>query len=91
MTTATTTPTRELLGNITIAGTTYSVFRLPCGMKSRAMGIRNRFAIEGPKGGQFFVTDFGPAFTMTSVSINGFARPLRGLKREHLAAFGVEA
>lgn len=87
MTTATTTPTREFLGTITIAGTSYRVFRLSA---SPALRIFNRFAIEGPRGGQFFVTDFGPRYTMTSVSLTGQPRPLRGLKREHLAAFGVE-
>lgn len=86
MTTATT-PTRELLGQIQILGRTYLVYRLPA---SPALRIANRFAIEGPKGGQFFVTDFGPRYTMTSVSLTGQPRPLRGLKREHLAAFGVE-
>lgn len=80
------------LGEITINGTRYKVSALPTGEKARGLGIRGNYAVEGPKGSKFLVTDHGPRYELTSVSVTGSApRPLRGLKRSHFAAFGVEA
>lgn len=92
--TTTTTPAQLLaiaLGEITINGTRYTVSALPTSDKAKAIGIRANFAVEGPKGSKFLVTDHGPRYQLTSVSVTGSQpRPLRGLKRSHMAPFGVE-
>jgi hypothetical protein len=81
------------LGQTVINGTTYQVYNLGVLENARKAGIVANFALEGPRGAKFFVTDHGPKYQLNSVAVGGgrswqcAARPLRGLKREHLSLF----
>ncbi len=88
---------RTPIGVISIGKTVYQVFRLEVGENSKGAGIRHNFALEGPRGAMFFVTDHGPKYLINSVSMGTknskrliAFRPLKGLTRAHLAPFGVE-
>ncbi len=72
---------------IRINGTSYKVQKLET---SKGAGIVGNYSVEGPRSSRFFVTDYGPKFHLVSVSVTGWPRPLKGLKREHLASLGVE-
>jgi hypothetical protein len=84
--------TDEPIGVVTVGRTVYTVYRLPVAEASRAAGVANRFAMEGPKGAAYLVTDWGVGYRINSVRVSRSCapRPLRDLTREHLAAFGVE-
>lgn len=75
--------TKTLLGHTTVGRTTCQVYRLD--------GYTGKYALEGPRGACYFVTDHGPAYQINSVAIGGarpwtpVPRPLRGLTRAHLA------
>lgn len=79
------------IGLVQVGKTTYTVHRLATGPNARAAGIENNFALIGPKGAQFFVTDHGPRYLLNAIAIGVSISPrrMRGLTREHLAAFGV--
>lgn len=84
------------LGLATVGRTVYHVYDITVGPNAAKAGVRHNFALVGPRGAQYFVTDHGPRYELNSVSMGG-ARPwmpsprsLRGLERSHLAAFGVE-
>jgi len=85
-----------LLGLALIGRTTYRVYDITVGPNAAKAGVVHNFALEGPRGAQYFVTDHGPKYELCSVSMGGARpwmpspRPLRGLDRKHLAAFGVE-
>lgn len=86
------------IGHTVINGTTYSVHRLSTGPNSSRAGILGNYALKGPNGATYFVTDYGPKYQINSVSCGGSKhqrwtpapRPLRGLTREHLSLF-IEA
>jgi hypothetical protein len=87
-------PTADnFLGIVTVGKTPYQVHRLPVEANSAAAGVVARFAMIGPRGSQVFVTDWGKGFRLNAVCMGGGVswraqpRPLRGLTREHLAAF----
>src|SRR5262245_30183031 len=86
---------KEHKGQTVIHGTTYQVYQLPTGENSHKAGIIGHWALEGPRGACYFVTDYGPSYQLNSVAVGGSqtqhwtpaARPLRGLTREHLRLF----
>jgi hypothetical protein len=90
------------VGMTMVAGTAYKVYDLGVGENAKRAGIRGNYALEGPRGAQYFVTDHGPKFRLNVVAMGGDStrpnwRPsptnignLRHLKREDLSAFGVE-
>lgn len=89
---------RTPIGVISIGRTVYQVFRLETGENAKRAGIRGNYALEGPRGAMFLVTDHGPKYQINSISMGTKGstrliafRPLRGLTRAHLAPFGVEA
>lgn len=83
----------NFLGHTIIGKTAYKVHGLPA---NAAAGIVARFALVGPKGSHYFVTDYGKQYHLNSVCLGGGVswrcapRPLRGLERRHLTLFGVE-
>lgn len=78
------------IGSTVIGKTTYRVHHMPA---KPDVGIVARFALVGPKGSTYMVTDWGNGYGLNSVCLGGGApwqaapRPLRGLTREHLAPF----
>ena len=84
---------KTLVGQVAVGGTTYQVYKLSDGV---ATGYRN-WALEGPTGATYFVTDHGPQYKLNSVATGGSTkawknwtpspRPLRGLTRQTFAAF----
>ena len=90
-------PTDEAIGTTQIGRTTYRVYRLPVLPNTARAGVVNEFALEGPRGAWFLVIDHGPRYKLNSIACGGgrgsllaAPRPLAGLDRKHLAAFGVE-
>ncbi len=85
----------ELLGHTVIGKTAYQVFALAMSESSIAAGVHGRYALIGPNGASYFVTDYGPDFRINSVACGGSKtqhwapspRPLRGLTRAHLSLF----
>ena len=85
--------TKTHIGHTTIGRTTYQIFRLPMGENTKRAGIQGNYALVGPNGASYFVTDHGPKYQLTSVSCGGSKhqrwtpapRPLRGLNRSHLS------
>ena len=83
----------EHVGHTTIGRTVYQIFRLPLGDNTKRAGILGNYALVGPKGATYFVTDHGPAYQLTSVACGGSKhqrwspapRPLRGLNRSSLS------
>ncbi len=93
---------KEPAGWIVVERTTYQVFVLGVGDNSRKYGIVGNYALIGPKGASYFVTDHGPNYKLNSVATGKVgiaanhhsvpaARPLRGLTRDHLARFAQTA
>ncbi len=84
---------QEFIGHAVIGKTAYKVYRLPVGESSRKAGILGNYALEGPRGACYFVTDHGPKFKINSCAVGGArpwnvdARPLRGLTRESISLF----
>ena len=88
---------RVPLGVTAIGRTTYTVYGMTVGPNSARAGVRYNFALEGPRGAAFLVTDYGPRYKLNSISCGGgrgrmtcAPRELRGLQRADLASFGVE-
>lgn len=89
---------RTPIGVISIGKTVYQVFRLEVGENSKGAGIRHNFALEGPRGAMFFVTDHGalvsPFSGRKAISRVGILRAhadaVDQILRSHLAPFGVE-
>lgn len=81
------------IGTVQIGKTVYIVRRLPIGENTAAAGVRNQFALEGPRGAEFIVIDHGPRFRLNAFAFSRRCspRPMRGVERAHFAAFGVEA
>ena len=83
----------ESIGHTTIGRTAYTIYRIPTGENSKRAGIRGSYALVGPNGASYFVTDHGPKYQLSSVACGGSKhqrwapspRPLRGLKRSHLS------
>ncbi len=93
--------TQEIpIGLVAVGRTTYEVFRMSVGENSRRVGVLANYALRGPRGAMYFVTDHGPKYRLTVVAVGG-ARPwmpspsaignLRNLTREQLAPFAVIA
>lgn len=80
------------IGVVKIGKTTYVVRRLPIGTNTAAAGVRNQFALEGPRGAEFLVIDHGPKFRLNAFAFSRRCapRPMHGVTRQHFAAFGVE-
>jgi len=85
---------KEHFGQTVIGTTVYQVYRLPVGENATRYGVVANFALEGPRGACYFVTDHGSKFQLNSVAIGGgqfgnriAPRPLRGLTRAHLSLF----
>ena len=85
--------THEHVGHTTIGRTVYQIFRLPLGDNTKRAGVRGNYALVGPNGASYFVTDLGPAYALNSTACGGSKhqrwtpapRPLRGLERSHLS------
>jgi len=80
----------KMAGTTVVGKTTYKVWVLK---PKPDLGLVARFAMVGPRGSMYFVTDHGPKYLLNSVCLGGGVswraapRPLRGLDRSHLAAF----
>lgn len=84
-------------GIIGINGRPFRVYVLPVLPNSARAGVKHEFALVGPREAHYLVVDYGPGFRLNSIACGGgdsrgapAPRPLRGLTREHLAAFGVD-
>ena len=83
----------EHIGHTTIGRTAYKIYRITTGENSKRAGIRGSYALVGPNGASYLVTDHGPKYKLSSVSCGGSKhqrwtpapRPLRGLERSHLS------
>ena len=81
------------VGHTTIGKTIYEIFRLPLGDNSKRAGVRGNYALVGPNGASYLVTDLGPTYKLNSISCGGSKhqrwtpapRKLRGLERSHLS------
>lgn len=84
----------KMAGTTVVGKTTYKVWVLK---PKPDLGLVARFAMVGPRGSMYFVTDHGPKYLLNSVCLGGGVswraapRPLRGLDRSHLAAFYPDA
>lgn len=82
----------DLLGMVTVGRTAYQVYRVAAGPNCQREGMRF-FALIGPRGASYLVTDHGPRYALNSCACGGgqswapAPRSLRGLTREHLQAF----
>jgi hypothetical protein len=88
--------TKTPIGWIVVGRTTYQVFGLPVGDNTRRAGVLAHYALVGPGGASYFVTDYGPGYLINSIACGSVTvgrrpapapRPLRGLTREHLTQF----
>ena len=84
---------RVPLGSITVGRTAYLVYHVATGEHGKRAGIVAQYALEGPRGATYYVTDYGPTYRINSIACGG-ARSwapspvsLRGLTREHFTAF----
>ncbi len=88
---------QNFAGEAVVGKTRYRVYHLPVGENSQRAGVVARFALVGPRGSSYFVTDHGQNYRLNSVCMGGGVswraqpRPLRGLTRDHLSAFYSEA
>ena len=87
----------QLAGMAQVGRTAYQVYRMPVLPNTSKAGVRNQFALVGPRGATYLVSDHGPRYELVSVACGGgkpwapAPRKLAGLQRSDLAAFGVEA
>lgn len=83
------------LGHTVVGKTVYKVYAIRVGENAKAAGILGNYALVGPNGASYYVTDHGPKYQINSVAVGGSksqrwtpaARPLRGLTRAHLSLF----
>ena len=77
------------IGTVEIGRTVYQVYSLSVGPNSAKMGVKGHYALVGPRGAGYMVTDHGPQYQPVSFAVGTdqrrcSPRPLRGLTSRHV-------
>lgn len=88
---------RTPAGSVTVNGSAYDVFPMAVGTNQAAYGVVANYALRGPRGAWYLVTDHGPKYRLNILATGGSTRsvsrskasPLYNLTRDQLLPFAI--